>query len=66
VPWGFPVSTLYHRYVYERHLERFGPALPSGWRRFGVPALRALIQIDRLFVGVERGALGFLLVATSR
>jgi SAM-dependent methyltransferase len=62
--WGFPVSRLYHRHVYERYLDRRGPAGPE--RRHGpfIALVGALIQLDRLFVGVERGALGYLAVAT--
>ena len=62
--WGFPVSRLYHRHVYERYLDRRGPAGPE--RRHGpfIAVLGALLQLDRLFVGVERGALGYLALAT--
>jgi SAM-dependent methyltransferase len=62
--WGFPVSRLYHRHVYERYLDRRGPAGPE--RRHGpfIPLVGALLQLDRLFVGVERGALGYLALAT--
>jgi SAM-dependent methyltransferase len=63
VAWGFPVSALYHRHLYERHLDRRGPAQPKPWQRPAVALLGALLQVDRLFVGVERGALGYLLVA---
>jgi SAM-dependent methyltransferase len=64
--WGFPVSRLYHRHVYERYLDRRGPAGPQ--RRHGpfVALLGLLLQLDRLFVGVERGALGYLALATRR
>jgi 2-polyprenyl-3-methyl-5-hydroxy-6-metoxy-1,4-benzoquinol methylase len=62
--WGFPFSRLYHRHVYERYLDRHGPARPRGRHRHLVSALGALLQVDRLFVGVERGALGYLLLAT--
>jgi SAM-dependent methyltransferase len=64
VGWGFPFSRLYHRHVYERYLDRHGPARPSGRHRPIVVVVRALLQTDRLFVGVERGALGYLLLAT--
>jgi SAM-dependent methyltransferase len=64
--WGFPVSRLYHRHVYERYLDRRGPAAPRRRHRPLVTALGALLQLDRLFVGVERGALGFLALATRR
>jgi len=64
VGWGFPVSRLYHRHVYARYLDRRGPA-PAG-RRLSplVGAFGLLFQLDRLFVGVERGALGYLALAT--
>jgi SAM-dependent methyltransferase len=62
--WGFPLSRLYHRHVYERYLDRRGPAAPDRRHRPLVGIVGALIQLDRLFVGVERGALGFLVLAT--
>jgi 2-polyprenyl-3-methyl-5-hydroxy-6-metoxy-1,4-benzoquinol methylase len=64
VGWGFPFSRLYHRHVYERYLDRHGPARPGGRHRPLVAAVGAILQVDRLFVGVERGALGYLLLAT--
>jgi SAM-dependent methyltransferase len=64
--WGFPVSRLYHRHVYERYLDRRGPVAPRRRDRPLVALLGALLQLDRLFVGVERGALGFLALATRR
>jgi SAM-dependent methyltransferase len=66
VGWGFPMSRLYHRHVYERYLHRRGPAQPT--RRHGplVALVGALLQLDRIFVGVERGALGYLALATRR
>lgn len=64
VAWGFPVSALYHRHLYERRLDRHGAAPPRLWERPALTALSLLLQIDRLFVGVERGALGYLLLAT--
>jgi SAM-dependent methyltransferase len=62
--WGFPLSRLYHRHVYERYLDRRGPAAPERRHRPLVGVVGALLQLDRLFVGVERGALGFLALAT--
>jgi SAM-dependent methyltransferase len=62
--WGFPFSRLYHRHVYERYLDRHGPARLGGRHRLLVAAVGGLLQVDRLFVGVERGALGYLLLAT--
>jgi SAM-dependent methyltransferase len=63
VAWGFPFSALYHRHLYERRLERSGPASPGRRQRLGLAALGAILQVDRLFVGVERGSLGYLLLA---
>jgi SAM-dependent methyltransferase len=65
-PWGFPVSSLYHRHVYEPRLTAQGPARPSRAQRPVVAVLGAALQVDRLFVGVERGALGYLLLARRR
>jgi SAM-dependent methyltransferase len=62
--WGFPFSRLYHRHVYERYLDRHGPARPGGRHRPLLAAVGALLRVDRLFVGVERGALGYLVLAT--
>lgn len=62
--WGFPVSRLYHRHVYERYLDRRGPASAGRSLSPLVRALGPLFQLDRLFVGVERGALGYLALAT--
>jgi SAM-dependent methyltransferase len=66
VGWGFPVSRLYHRHVYERYLDRRGPARPARRQKPLVTLLGAVLQLDRLFVGVERGALGFLALARRR
>jgi SAM-dependent methyltransferase len=62
--WGFPVSRLYHRHVYERYLDRRGPAPVGHSLAPLVRALGLLVQLDRLFVGVEHGALGYLVLAT--
>jgi len=64
--WGFPVSALYHRHLYERRLDRQGSAPPRLWERLALRVLSAVLQVDRLFVGVERGALGYLLLAKRR
>jgi len=63
--WGFPFAGLYHRHLYERRLDRHGSAPPRAWERPALAVLTALLQVDRLFVGVERGALGYLLLAAS-
>jgi SAM-dependent methyltransferase len=62
-PWGFPVSALYHRFYYDKRAD----ALASDETRPGraVAVLRAALQVDRLFVGVELGCLGYLAVARS-
>ena len=62
--WGFPVAALYHRYLYERRLDRHGASAPRRWERPALALLSAILQVDRLFVGVEQGALGYLLLAT--
>jgi SAM-dependent methyltransferase len=64
-PWGFPVSSLYHRTVYERVVRRSStpPEAKSTARRLQLAILALLLQVDRLFVGVEPGALGYILVA---
>jgi SAM-dependent methyltransferase len=64
VAWGFPFSALYHRHLYERRLDRHGAAPPRRWERAALAVLSLVLQVDRLFVGVERGALGYLLLAT--
>jgi SAM-dependent methyltransferase len=64
VAWGFPFSALYHRHLYERRLDRHGTAPPRRWERAALAVLSLVLQVDRLFVGVERGALGYLLLAT--
>lgn len=66
VAWGFPISALYHRHFYERRLDRHGTAPPRRRERPALTILSILLQIDRLFLGVERGALGYLLLATRR
>jgi SAM-dependent methyltransferase len=66
VGWGFPVSRLYHRHVYERYLDRRGPARPTRRQKPLVTLLGAALQLDRLFVGVERGSLGYLALARRR
>jgi SAM-dependent methyltransferase len=62
-PWGFPVSSFYHRRIYEPRLTAQGPARPRWFLRPAVAAIGAALQLDRLFVGVERGALGYLVLA---
>lgn len=64
--WGFPFSTLYHRRLYEPRLQRAGTATPGVLGRAAMAGLGLVLNVDRLFVGVERGALGYLLVGRSR
>ena len=64
VGWGFPVSALYHRRVFDRRAERLAEeGLPHGWKRVALAVLRVALQMDRAFVGIERGALGLILTA---
>lgn len=65
VPWGFPLSTLYHRHLYEPRLKRVGPRQLGNPQRLALTLLGLALNIDRLFLGVERGALGYLLIARS-
>jgi len=62
-PWGFPVSSCYHRWIYEPWLEHAGPVRPRRALRPLIVGLDLALQLDRLFVGVERGALGYLVLA---
>lgn len=59
--WGFPISALYHRTIFEWIVARRATSRAS--IRVGSPLLSVLLRFDRLFVGRERGALGYVLVA---
>jgi SAM-dependent methyltransferase len=61
--WGFPVSAAYHRWIYDRRAARLSGGRRSRAQRAGLGILKVALQLDRLFLGVERGALGFLLLA---
>jgi SAM-dependent methyltransferase len=63
--WGFPVSAAYHRWIYDRRAARLAttPGGRSPAQRAGLGILKIALQLDRLFLGVDRGALGFLLLA---
>ena len=60
-PWGFPIAALYHRTVYDKRAER--TVADGQEHRIAKTVLRAALTIDRLFVGVERGCLGYLALA---
>jgi len=62
--WGFPVSALYHRTVFEWIVAK--DATESTKIRAGSPLLASLLRVDKRFVGHERGALGYILVARPR
>ncbi len=65
VGWGFPVSAAFHRWIFDKraaHVAETGTA-PSRAIRVGLGILKLALSVDRLFVGVDRGALGFLLLA---
>lgn len=66
VAWGFPVSALYHRYVYEPRLKRRGTGATGRWAGPLLVVLKVLLRLDRLFLGVERGALGYLVRARNQ
>lgn len=59
--WGFPVSALFHRTVFEWTVAR--TATGSTRLPAGSPLLATLLRLDRHFVGHERGALGYILLA---
>ncbi len=61
--WGFPACALYHRHLYEPRLVRRGAAHASDAPRLARFLLGRLLQVDRLFVGVRRGAVGYLQLA---
>jgi SAM-dependent methyltransferase len=63
--WGFPCSTLYHRFLYEPRLRRKGTAQLGTSQGLALKGLGVVLQVDRLFVGVEKGALGYILIARS-
>lgn len=69
--WGFPFTGLYERTVYRRLLRRRiakGAAVDfasaSGWSRRLQVALRAIFEVDTLFLGRRAGYFG--LMATAR
>jgi SAM-dependent methyltransferase len=62
-PWGFPVSATYHRLLYDRRAAHLAHD-PAG-RRLQRAALKLGLQLDRLFVGWERGCLGYLATAEA-
>jgi SAM-dependent methyltransferase len=62
-PWGFPISALYHRAVYDRRAA--GLAEDGRDRRAAKSLLRVALLVDRLFVGVEKGCLGYLALGRS-
>lgn len=62
-PWGFPMSALYHRAVYDKRAAKL--ATDRREHRLAKRALGAALEIDRLFVGFERGCLGYLALARA-
>jgi SAM-dependent methyltransferase len=65
-PWGFPFSSLYHRTAYEWSL-RSGRGAEAAGRlgSLGLVILSLLLRVDGYCVGVERGALGYVLIARA-
>jgi ubiquinone/menaquinone biosynthesis C-methylase UbiE len=61
--WGFPACSFYHRHLYEPRLIRRGAAGASQAPRLVRAVLNGVLQVDRLFVGVRRGAVGWLVLA---
>ncbi|MBM2821297.1 MAG: hypothetical protein HW413_43 [Thermoleophilia bacterium] len=60
-PWGFPMSALYHRAIYDKRAAAL--AAEQREHRAALRVLRLALQVDHLFVGVERGCLGYLALA---
>ena len=60
-PWGFPMSALYHRAIYDKRAATL--ATDGREHRVAKSALRVALTVDRLFVGIERGCLGYLALA---
>jgi SAM-dependent methyltransferase len=60
--WGFPACSFYHRHLYEPRLVRRGAARASQSPRLLRTVLNGVLQVDRLFVGVRRGAVGWLVL----
>lgn len=65
VAWGFPVSAAYHRWIYDRRAAALAERAsdPSPAKRLALGILKIALDLDRLFLGIERGALGLLLLA---
>jgi hypothetical protein len=61
--WGFPVSAAYHRWIFDKRAAAAAESRASGARTVALALLKAALTADRLFVGVERGALGYLVLA---
>jgi SAM-dependent methyltransferase len=61
--WGFPVSAAYHRWIFDTRAAAAAESRASGARTVALALLKAALTADRLFVGVERGALGYLVLA---
>ena len=70
IPWGFPLSGLYHRMVYERLVRRrlqsdVPGRLAQGGRSTRVLSrvVRAALELDTLFLGRRPGYFGLLAIA---
>jgi SAM-dependent methyltransferase len=61
--WGFPACSFYHRHLYEPRLMRRGAERATNAPRLARAMLSGVLQLDRLFVGVRRGAVGLLVLA---
>ena len=57
------MSAFYHRAIYDKRAASL--ATDGREHRFAKSLLGAALTIDRLFVGVERGCLGYLAVARA-
>jgi SAM-dependent methyltransferase len=66
VAWGFPVAAFYHLHIYEPRLKRGGTGATGKAARPLLVLLRIALRLDRLFLGTERGSLGYLVRARNQ
>jgi SAM-dependent methyltransferase len=69
VPYGFPLTGLFHRRVFMPMLRRrveagdSAPAGATGAQRLATPLVRAALELDTLFIGRRSGYFGLIAVA---
>jgi SAM-dependent methyltransferase len=69
VPYGFPLTGLFHRRVFMPMLRRrveagdSAPGGATGAQRLATPLIRAVLELDTLFIGRRPGYFGLIAVA---